>query len=90
MTCVIDKNRITCFRLSHDQQSRIMSIFDKQVHWSPLTKEQYDARPESAAIKLGEKQFIKLKTEFVETREQYCERVSNDHFIGGWAKRSIE
>jgi hypothetical protein len=76
MPCVIGKNSISCFRLSHDQQSRIMSIFDKQVYWSPLTKEQYDARPASTAIPLGMKQFIKSKTEFVETRKQYCERLS--------------
>jgi len=76
MTCVIDKNRITCFRLSSDQQSRIMSMFDKQVYWSPITKEQYNARQATAAIPLGDKQFIKSKTEFVETRDEYCERLS--------------
>lgn len=76
MPCVIGKNSITCFRLSHDQQSRIMSTFDKKEYWSPLTKEQYDARPANTAIPLGEKQFIKSKTEFIETREQYCKRLS--------------
>jgi len=77
MACVIGKNSITCYRgtgrygVHPVYQSRIMSTFDKKVCWSELTKERYEALPEDSVIQLDDRQFIKHKTEFVETREQW-------------------
>jgi len=80
MACVIDKNSITCYRgtgrygVDPEYKSRIMSTFDKKVCWSALTKERYEALPESAVIQLDNRQFVKHKTELVETREQWEEK----------------
>ena len=78
MPCIVGKNKITCIRLSANQQSRIKSIYDGQIYWSHLPKCIYDAMPENSIIPLGEKMFIKSKTEYMETRQEWLDRMANE------------